>query len=369
MKIRQLVFLTVLFGLVACGSNEPVDKLETAAPKVVAWLSLSRPEVAVERLLSGQVSAAERTRLSFQAQGQIDRIKVKVGQRFSAGQTLAVLDKTNYRLQLQQATANLNTAVAQRNQAQIEVQRRAELVKTKVIPKAQLDSFRLQLTSAEQAIKAAEAQLQLVKKQLKDTDLIAPFDGSITAKLAEVGQLVSSSVPIFSVETSQLPEVSFSIPETMRADVAIGQAVAVTFVALPAVEVSGTVAEISAQAQLGAFPAKLALDNPPAVIKAGMTAELRLLVNQGDDMAGFRIPPSALAAGENNRHFVYRIVEESGQWSLQKVAVQVSSLSDSDLIVQGDLRAGDKLVRSGMGFLHPNQSVLLMGEGAKRINP
>lgn len=369
MKMKQLVFLLIFIGVVSCGSNEAVDEAKKPTPKVVAWLSLSQAESSVERLLSGQVSAAERTRLSFQAQGQIDSIKVKVGEQFSAGQTLAVLDKTNYRLLLQQAKANLNTAVAQRNQARIEVQRREKLVKTKVIPAAQLDSYRLQLTAAEQAIRAAEAQLDLVKKQLKDTDLIAPFDGSITAKLAEVGQLVSSSVPIFSAETNQIPEVSFSIPETMRATVSEGQSVTVTFVALPSVTVNGQISEISAQAQLGAFPAKLTLDNPPATIKAGMTAEVRLLVSQSNQVKGFRIPPSALAAGENNHHFVYRIVEQSGQLSLEKVTVTVSSLSAGDLIVQGDLHAGDKLVRSGMGFLHPNQSVLLMGEGARRVNP
>ncbi len=148
----------------------------------------------------------------------------------------------------------------------------------------------------------------------------------MTAQLAETAQLVSPQVPVFTVEAEQAPEVSFAIPENSRAVMTVGQRVQVTFPALPETTVSGQISEISAQAQIGAFPAKLVLNNPPAAIQAGMTAELHFHFT-GAVSNGFPIPPSALAS------------------------------------------ADDKLVRSGMGFLHPDQAVTLMGEGAKRVNP
>lgn len=373
MKITQfalmnMIGLTLLLGCDSSEQGSVSDK--TAPPKVVAWVQLSAKDTSNQRLLTGTVSAAERTRLSFQAQGQVQKIHVKVGQRFQTGQALATLDTTNYRLQLQQAKAKLNTAIAQRNQARTEVKRREKLVKSKAVSKSQLDAFRLQLTSAQQSINAATAQVELAEKQFTDTTLVAPFDGTVTAQLAEVAQLVSPSVPIFSVEADQAPEVSFAIPENSRATMSVGQTVKVTFPALPNETLSGTISEISAQAQVGAFPATLTLTQPPATIQAGMTAEIHFtLANAATSAEEFAIPPSALGADENNRHFVYRIMGEGEPLQLEKVPVTVKNLSGNEIIIQAPLTAEDKLVRSGMGFLHPDQAVTLMGEGAKRVNP
>ncbi|PIE45830.1 MAG: hypothetical protein CSA44_01495, partial [Gammaproteobacteria bacterium] len=132
--------------LAACGNTADKDNADTGKkppPKVVAWLTLSPKNTTNQRLLTGTVSAAERTQLSFQAQGQVQTINVKVGERFHRGQTLATLDTTNYRLQLQQAKAQLNTAIAQRNQARAEVRRREHLVKSNAVSKSQLEAFRL----------------------------------------------------------------------------------------------------------------------------------------------------------------------------------------------------------------------------------
>ncbi len=370
MTLLHLMGLVLLLGCSDTEKENPGDS-NTQQPKTVAWLTLAESNANNQRLLAGIISAAERTQLSFQSQGQVESIHVKVGELFQKGQVLAKLDKTNYRLQLQRAKAQLNTAIAQRNQAQTEVLRREHLVKSKAVSKSQLDAFRLQLTSAQQKINASEAQVELAQKQLKDTDLIAPFSGTVTAKLAEVAQLVSPKVPIFLAEAEQAPEVAFSIPENMSRQVALGQQVTVTLSALPEMMLTGKVTEISSQAQLGAFPAKLTLTNPPKAIKAGMSAEIHFDFQKinGSPNKGFHIPPSALGADENDQHYVYRIAQQSTQLLLQSIPVEVISLSGSDVLVKGDLSAKDKLVRSGLGFLHPKQSVTLMGEGERLVNP
>ncbi|PIE47914.1 MAG: hypothetical protein CSA42_01155 [Gammaproteobacteria bacterium] len=375
MKLKNIILINFigLALLLGCNTDKKDNTKDENAipPKIVAWLTLSEGDTNNQRLLAGVVTAAERTQLSFQAQGQVQTIHIKVGESFQKGQVLATLDKTNYRLQLQRAKAQLNTAIAQRNQAQTEVRRRQHLVKSKAVSRSQLDAFRLQLTSAQQSINAAKAQVKLAQKQLKDTDLIAPFSGTVTAKLAEIGQLVSPKVPVFLAEAKQTPEVAFSIPENMSRQVTIDQLVTVTLAALPDLALKGRITEISSQAQLGAFPAKLTLNKPPKTIKAGMTAEIHFDFHQinSNQNTGFHIPPSALGADENNKHFVYRIAKKDNQLQLVNVPVTVISLSGSDVLIQGDLSTNDKLVRSGLGFLHPEQAVLLMGEGTKQINP
>lgn len=371
MKLKYLLIISCSI-LAACNSAENNKEAKQSNPaKIVAWLSLTEQNNQSTRLLSGQISSAEHTRLSFESQGQIKTITIKVGEHFSAGQTLATLDKTNYLLQLQQAKAKLNTAIAERNQARIEVSRRENLVKSNAVSEGQLEAFKLKLNSARQNINAAAAQVKIAEKQLADTVLIAPFSGVITAQMADVAQLVTPNIPVFMVEAFQSPEVAFSIPENISNNINIGQSVQITLPALPKIELEGTITEISTQAQLGAFPARLILTNPPPAVKAGMTAEIYLqLNNAGSNVKkGFNIPPSALGADENNEHFVYRIAGKTNDLYLEKIPVTLTDLSDTEINIQGELQPKDKLVRSGIGFLLPEQKVTLMAQGARRVNP
>lgn len=373
MKKQIAGMLVGIVFLQGCNPSEEVAVTEEkAVPKTVAWLSLPAQSEATQRLLTGTVSAAERTRLSFQAQGQIKTVDVNVGEAFTKGQSLATLDTVNYQLQLQQAKASLNSAIARRNQARTEVKRREKLVKSNAVSKSQLEAFRLQQTSAQQNINAATAQVELAEKQLADTTLVAPFDGTVTAQLGEVGQLVNPSAPVFSVEAAQVPEISFSIPENISPHLSVGQSATVSFSALPNTTVKATISEISAQAHVGAFPATLALENPPKTIKAGMSAEILLATVSASKQTVLMIPPSALGAENDNRHFVYRISEATGDTPrlLEKVSVDVIDFSqDSVNIAAVSLRSGDKIVRSGVNFLAPQQPVSLMGQGVKTINP
>ncbi len=381
---NQLTFLTLfsLLTLVACEQisitkRPKADTTETTAAentllraKTVAWLTLDDGNYSEYRLLSGQVSPAEVTRLSFESSGKIKQINVKLGDHFKRGQRLALLDTTNYQLQLQQAKAAYATAVANRNQARKEVKRFQRLVRANAASGIQLDQYQLQYKTAQEAINSAQAQINLAKKQLVDTSLHAPFDGVVTAQLGEVGQLASPSVPIFTVEADALPEVSLSVPENLIANIHHNQQLMVRIPAQPQFgRLSALVTEISTQAMYGAFTVKMVLQQAPKGIRAGMTAEVQLPLPR--TVGGFSIPPSALGAGENNQHFIYRIVKkpQTDSYQLERLAVTVESLTDNRVVIRGDLHRGDTLVRAGWSFLTPKQSVALMGVGVQTVNP
>ncbi len=313
----------------------------------------------------------ELTRLAFESSGKIDRIDIGLGEAFSKGQPLAALDDTNYRLQLQQAKAAYATAVANRDRARKEVKRLKKLVAAKAVPEIQLDNFRLQLRTAQEAINNAQAQIALAEKQRKDTVLVAPFDGVINAQLGEVGQLAGPQVPVFVVEAQQTPEISLAVPENMIARIALQQPVTVRFSAQPQLAaITAQVAEIAPQAKFGAFLVKLHLPELPTAIKPGMTAEV--LIAEPSPSGSFAIPPSALGADPDDKHFVYRIVDDSAnsdQQLLEKVFVSVETLSNNSMVIKGALSGDDLIVRSGWSFLRPEQRVSLMGEGDRIVNP
>ena len=172
--------------------------------------------------------------VSPKVSGQIVKVLVKDNQTVKAGDVVAVIDKVDYQVRLEQATAayerallnqqnahaNLNTANSEIELAQKDVERYQNLYKAGAVSKQTLDRVITNLeavsarqTTAEQAIfskdpskavKVADADLNVLKAQkraaelaLEYTDIIAPIDGTVSNKKVEVGMMVQPGSPLF----------------------------------------------------------------------------------------------------------------------------------------------------------------------------
>ena len=172
--------------------------------------------------------------VSPKVSGQIVKVLVKDNQEVKAGDVVAVIDKVDYEVRLQQATAayerallnqqnahaNLNAANSEIALAQKDVERYQNLYKAGAVSKQTLDKAITHLeavsarqTTAEQAIfskdstkaaKVADADLNVLKAQkraaelaLEYTDIIAPIDGTVSNKKVEVGMMVQPGSPLF----------------------------------------------------------------------------------------------------------------------------------------------------------------------------
>ncbi len=172
--------------------------------------------------------------VSPKVSGQIVKVLVKDNQPVKAGDVVAVIDKIDYQVKLEQATAayekallnqqnahaNLNAANSEIELAQKDVERYQNLYKAGAVSKQTLDKAITHLeavsarqTSAEQAIfsknnskaaKVADAELNVLKAQkraaelaLEYTDIIAPIDGTVSNKRVEVGMMVQPGSPLF----------------------------------------------------------------------------------------------------------------------------------------------------------------------------
>lgn len=168
--------------------------------------------------------------------GQIVEVKVKDNQAVKAGDVVAVIDKIDYKVKLEQANAayerallnqnnahaNLSAANSEIALAQKDVERYQNLYKAGAVSKqtldqavTKLDSLKAQQTTAEQSIlsadtskaaKVADADLNVLKAQkkaaelaLEYTDILAPIDGTVSNKKVEVGMMVQPGSPLFVV--------------------------------------------------------------------------------------------------------------------------------------------------------------------------
>ena len=172
--------------------------------------------------------------VSPKVSGQIVKVLVEDNQPVKAGDVVAVIDKIDYQVRLDQATAayerallnqqnayaNLNAANSEIELAQKDVERYQNLYKAGAVSKQTLDRaitnlerIQAQQTTAEQAIfsndpsravKVADADLNVLKAQkkaaelaLEYTDIIAPIDGTVSNKKVEVGMMVQPGSPLF----------------------------------------------------------------------------------------------------------------------------------------------------------------------------
>lgn len=172
--------------------------------------------------------------VSPKVSGQIVKVLVKDNQKVKAGDVVAVIDKVDYQVKLQQATASyerallnqsnahaaLNAANSEIELAKADVERYKNLYQAGAVSKQTLDkaitnleSIQAKQTTAEQAIfssnpaqatKVADADLNVLKAQkraaelaLNYTDIIAPIDGTVSNKKVEVGMMVQPGAPLF----------------------------------------------------------------------------------------------------------------------------------------------------------------------------
>jgi len=214
------------------------------------------------------------------------------GQEWSAQK--AALD--NAQIDYSAAVANYNLAVANVNNSSVQ-QAEAQVASAQ----ASLDSLKNtpapeDVQVAELAVKQAQISLDQAKANMKKSQLIAPFDGVVADLNIQVGQQSSASAqPVILVDLSRL-EAQVNVGETDLPRVKVGEAVQVTFDALPGQTYTATVVEVAfvgttTQGVVN-YPVTIALDQPDTTtslsarqqIRPGMTANVTIIVEQRDNV-------------------------------------------------------------------------------------
>jgi len=150
-------------------------------------------------LVSVSVSAGETTRmqgipLTTPVSGVVKSVFVSVGQRVKKGQPLLALDDTIYQARVMEAEAGVARAKEEGLDAGRDLARAKELYSRAVSSTTELDAARLRSARADAVSKEAQARLIIARKNQQDSVLRAPFDGVVTARMAEPGMYVATAL-------------------------------------------------------------------------------------------------------------------------------------------------------------------------------
>jgi RND family efflux transporter MFP subunit len=252
------VLLLAAASLAGCSSEQ---KTVNAAPETASNVSV----VAVHRanmpdLLEavGTVRAAQTTLISSQMMGNLVEIRVHEGDRVRRGQVLAVIDDAQPRANLDRATAaelasgkEIAAADSEYTLAEATYKRYQTLFDRKSVSPQEFDEIkaRYEATQAHREMaRASQSQAKAALEQARTaagySRVLAPFDGVVTEKKADIGTLASPGMPLFTVEDVRPYRLEATVNESDLRFVHTGQQVPVRIDALGDKESSGKVVEI-----------------------------------------------------------------------------------------------------------------------------
>ena len=351
-----LFLCTLALGAALAGCSRPEPPPEPV--RAVKLLTVGASEVQAQRLFAADVRARVESRLGFRVAGKLVQRHVELGQAVRAGQLLAQLDARDYRLAVQAAQAQVAAATTQRDLAQADYERFAQLKAQNFISGAELDRRRASLQAAQAQLTQALAQASSQGNQEHYTQLRADADGVVTAIEAEPGQVLEQGQTVLRLAQDGARDAVFAVPEDLVSQLRVGQEVAVRpwgGGAEGAAKLRATVRDIAASADpvTRTFTVKAALSGSPLPpLGATLTVYPSAFAPRG--VQALRLPTSALwAQGQQTAVWVF----DAASSTVRAQVIEVAQVDGNEVLVRAGLQAGAQVVATGVHVLAPGQKV------------
>lgn len=359
MKIKTRFVTMALVGLSAAiylSADAQKPSVETAVSQIkVVDVAAVEPSTAHRTLrFSGVTRAAQRARLSFSVGGRLVARPAVVGQVVARGEVLARLDDRELGNAVATAQGALAELTARLEQSRRDLKRAQRLADAKAATDEEVERARSGVEALTAAETSARARLKETERLLDETVLRAPFAGTITEVFYEPGEFAVVGRPVVALSGDGAIELSVEVPESVMPSIQSGQDVSIHLPVLGK-EVPGTVKSV-ARTALGPgrlFPVLVDIAEAPG-LTAGSTVELVLDLSTD---AALAVPVEAVVNPGGHQPRVFRLVEAASGVHVEKVNVQVGSLLGSQVIVQGDLQVGDRVVVGGQRGLLDGEAV------------
>ncbi|OLQ90867.1 efflux transporter periplasmic adaptor subunit [Vibrio ponticus] len=323
---KILLIFTIALMLLGCGKElPPVPEPDSRPAKL---FSVTVGNSAFERRFPATTEAGDRAVLAFRVPGLLQTIDVVAGQPVMKGQVLATLNPDQYELLAQQAQAQYQLA-------DVQYQRNKKLRRDKVVSEQDFDQAKANRNSAKATLDQANANLRY-------TQLVAPYDGTISLIPAENHEYIEAKQGVMNIQTNVLMKVFFQLPDHLlnRFSTGANPEAYMSFDAFPGNEYPLTFQEIDTEAdpKTGSYKVTMVMERPQDTgILPGMAGSIRVVAASSTATS---IPTSALFE-ENGKTCVWRVNQEG---IVEKAAIE---LNERQQVVSG-LNDGDQIVISGV---------------------
>ncbi len=252
----------VWFWMAGCTEDGKKTGQPQAVQKVrgVEVIRVIPEEVAVTFATAGALRAVTASVVTSRIVGNVAALLVREGDRDEKGQTLLQIESPDIAAKVAQARGGLQAARAALANARATFDRISALHGRGSATPHELDGARMQLDAARGAVQQAEGAVREARSFEAYRFVQAPFAGTITRKMIDVGEQAAPGRPLLQVEGNGGLQFETEVPASLLASIRMGQSASVTIEALKGERLDGRVAEMEAAADPVSHSAKVKID-------------------------------------------------------------------------------------------------------------
>jgi HlyD family secretion protein len=357
--------------------------------------TVEKGTMTVSVVATGKIEPVTKVEIKSKANGIIERVLVDVDHVVEPGAVLAELDKENLRARLREARANeqaaeaaRQAAIAQARKNEVEAEspdadfarsnygRSKRLFDQRLVSQSALEEAKIALDQAENRRRAAVGQIDVARarvteaaanvaqaraaveraeEELTNATIRAPIRATVLTRDVEVGSPVSSILNLGANATLVMTLgdidhvfVRGKVDEAEIGRVRLGQTARIRTETFPDRVFEGKVTEISPMGvekdSVTTFGVEVSIDNPGKVLKASMTANAEIVLEEFPDSL---IVPEAAVIYDASRNAFVDVVDAAAPGGRRRVAVKVGVGNGSRIQILGGVSAGDRVVLPG----------------------
>ncbi len=226
------LILLASLGLSACGGHGTPERAAPALPdnRTTATIeSVHMQNLPVQARFPGSVITSDQVSVSSRVMGYVRSVDVHEGQTVKAGQTLLTIDATDVTGAINQARAELSKAAAGLADAKGNFERYQSLYQENAVPKQVFEQMQTAYKVAQGNYAAASAAVKQAEAQLSYVKLTAPFDGTITSRVVDPGQMAYPSSPLLTLQGGGQKQVEVQVNSQAFATLKLGESLTVSY--------------------------------------------------------------------------------------------------------------------------------------------
>ena len=341
--MQKVSALTLLVAcactLAACSSKDPTADGRPAAQAIPVTTTVIQPVEWIDTIEAvGTTKARESVTLSAKITETVRKVNFSDGQRVDAGDVLVEMTSG-------QQVAALAEAQATYKDAERLMKRNDDLVRQGTVSKQVADTARATHDSS-------QARVALLRAQLADRVVTAPFSGVLGLRQVSVGALVSPGTVITTLDDIDTVKLDFGLAERYFAYLQPGLELTATSVAYPGRKFTGRITSIDSRVDpvTRAILVRAELPNPDHALRAGMLMTVSVLQAGREVLALPEIAIEQVGPGS----FVYRVTPDM---TVERVEVALGARQDGKVEVIRGIEAGTRIVVDGTVKLRDGSTI------------
>lgn len=353
--------------LVGCGRDE--DASATATETAEAVVTVGPENVAVATVaelrsgpaISGSLEPEQAATVRAQVAGSVLRTYVDAGERVKRGQLLARLDDRAVEENFLSARSAVRTAETALELARRNHERTERLEEAGALAERDLETARLELTNAEGTLADARARLTNAQEELEDTRVRAPFDGIVSERDVDAGDVVQVGAALFSIVDPTRLRLEASVPAEQIGRLRQGTEVEFTVTGVDR-RITGKIERINPVVDPATRQVRIyvGIPNLDRALVAGLFAEGRVAT---DTKRAVAVPVSAIDSRGNSPtlHLI-----RNGRVAESEVTLGVRDEAAELVEIQAGAAAGDTVLLGSAQAVAPGSRIRVLREEAGR---